>query len=204
MAYTTDLMAAWSSPYWTIPPDGEDWRRFGVYTGGGTNWNPGTIDGRTEGSTSRRRTPRRSSTRRSGRGRIHAPTRSSRSTSTPASSCGGSSRSPGDQWGYSTVQPVLLYDVKIGGKERRVVSVGTKEGTWWMYDAETGAPIHERVKLVNQIEHPPLEAGEPVTVYPSSLGGLNYSPSSYDPTTGYVINNQAETAAVLTMRSNAR
>jgi alcohol dehydrogenase (cytochrome c) len=47
MAYRTDLSAAWSSPYWIIPPDGELWRRFGVYTGGGTNWNPGTIDAQT-------------------------------------------------------------------------------------------------------------------------------------------------------------
>jgi hypothetical protein len=41
-----------------------------------------------------------------------------------------------------------------------------------------------------------------VTVYPSSLGGLNYSPSSYDPSTGFVINNQAETAVTLTAVSD--
>jgi hypothetical protein len=36
-----------------------------------------------------------------------------------------------------------------------------------------------------------------VTVFPSSLGGLNYSPAAYDPTTNYVFNAAAETAAVL-------
>ena len=35
-------------------------------------------------------------------------------------------------------------------------------------------------------------------MYPSSIGGLNYSPSSYDPSTGYVVNNQAETSVNLT------
>ena len=92
---------------------------------------------------------------------------------------------------------MLLYNVKIGGHKERVVSVATKEGTWWMYNAKTGAPIYEHVKLLNQLEHPSLEPGKAVTVYPSSLGGLNYSPSSYDPKTGYVINNQAETSVVL-------
>ena len=97
---------------------------------------------------------------------------------------------------------MLLYTVNIGGHKERVVSVATKEGTWWMYDAKTGAPIHEHVKLLNQLEHPALTPGKPVLVYPSSLGGLNYSPSSFDPTTGYVINNQAETASVLIEKAN--
>ena len=35
----------------------------------------------------------------------------------------------------------------------------------------------------------------PVTIFPSSLGGLNYSPASYDPATNYVFNAAAETAA---------
>ena len=43
-----------------------------------------------------------------------------------------------------------------------------------------------------------------MAVYPSSLGGLNYSPSSFDPTTGYVINSQAETAVVLTAAGQHR
>src|SRR5258708_35636652 len=72
-----------------------------------------------------------------------------------------------------------------------------------MYDAKTGAPIYQHIKLINQLEHPSLKPGHAVTVYPSSLGGLNYSPSSFDPGTGYVINNQAETASVLMEKRNA-
>src|SRR5207237_7449660 len=82
----------------------------------------------------------------------------------------------GDQWGYSTSQPPLVYDVTLAGHKRRVVSVGTKEGVWFMYDARTGAPIYQRVKLLNRVEHPALAPGRPVLVYPSALGGLNYSP----------------------------
>jgi alcohol dehydrogenase (cytochrome c) len=203
MAYTTDLTPAWSSPYWTIPPEGQGWRRGGRYIGGGTNWNPVTIDPATE--------------------TVYATTSNPSPIFNPGVRPGPDPRTDsivaldlrtgrqkwwqqqigGDQWGYSTTQPVLLYNVKMGGQTRRVISVGTKEGVWYMYDARTGAPIYQRVKLLNRIEHAPLEPGRVVTVYPSSLGGLNYSPSSFDPGTGYVINNQAETAAALQQKRNA-
>ena len=56
------------------------------------------------------------------------------------------------------------------------------EGVWFAYDAQTGQPIYQRVKVIDRTEHPPLQPGKPVAVYPSSLGGLNYSPASYDRT----------------------
>jgi PQQ-dependent dehydrogenase (methanol/ethanol family) len=202
MAYTTDLEPAWPSPYWIIPPDGTEWRSYGVYTGGGTNWNPATIDPETN--------------------TVYITTSNPSPIFVPQVRPGPDPRTdslialdlstgqqrwwqqqiPGDQWGYSTSQPSLVYNIKIGGRERRVVSVATKEGTWWMYDARTGAPIFTHVQLLNQLEHPALVPGKPVQVYPSSLGGLNYSPSSFDPTTGYVINSQAETSVILQQKAS--
>ena len=88
-----------------------------------------------------------------------------------------------DQWGYDTSQPPMVYTATIGGKKQRIVSVASKEGLWFAYDAKTGRPIYQRVKVIDQIEHPSLRPGQPVVIYPSSLGGLNYSPASYDPTT---------------------
>jgi hypothetical protein len=70
------------------------------------------------------------------------------------------------------------------------------EGVWFAFDARTGQPFYERVKVIDRVEHPALRPGKPVTVFPSSLGGLNYSPASYDPATNYVFNAAAETAAV--------
>ena len=102
-----------------------------------------------------------------------------------------------NQWAYDTAQPPLVYTGKVGGKTRRVVSVATMEGVWFAYDAATGAPIYQRVKVIDRTEHPPLQPGKPVTVYPSSLGGLNFSPASYDPKTNYIYNAAAETASVL-------
>jgi len=194
----SDLSPAWSTPYWIIPPDGQEWREAGPFVGGGANWNPATIDTQTN--------------------TLYITTSNPSPIFDPSARPGANPRTDSlvalnvftgqqrwwqqqiahDQWGYSTVQPALLYNVKIGGKLERVISVGTKEGTWFMYNAATGAPIYQHVKLVSELEHPALRPGASVTVYPSSLGGLNYSPSSYDPGTGYVINSQAETAVTLT------
>ena len=88
-----------------------------------------------------------------------------------------------DQWNYDVAQPPLVYDAKVGGKTRRVVSVATKEGVWFAFDARSGQPLHERVKVIDRVEHPPLRPGQPVTIFPSALGGVNYSPASYDPAT---------------------
>jgi alcohol dehydrogenase (cytochrome c) len=194
----SDLSPAWSSPYWIIPPDGQEWRKAGVFVGGGANWNPATIDTTTN--------------------TMYITTSNPSPIFDPSARPGPDPRTDslialdvftgqqrwwqqqisGDQWGYSTVQPALLYNLKVHGKVERVVSVGTKEGTWFMYNALTGTPIYQHVQLVSDLEHPSLRPGHAVTVYPSSIGGLNYSPSSYDPSTGYVINNQAETSVTLT------
>ena len=90
-----------------------------------------------------------------------------------------------------------MYDGKVGGKTHHIVSVASMEGVWYAFDAATGKPFYQRVKVIDRVEHPSLQPGQPVTIYPSSIGGLNYSPASYDPTTDYVFNAAAETAAQL-------
>jgi PQQ-dependent dehydrogenase (methanol/ethanol family) len=197
MAYHTDLTPAWSTPYWTVPPWGQDWRSLVSQAGGGTAWNPATIDPST--------------------GLMYITTSHPSPLYFPELRPGSNARTnslialdfatgrqrwwrqqlAADQWGYGTQQPAAVYDVEIDGRDRRVVSVATKEGYWFSYDAATGEPIYERVRVVNQVEHPPLEPGKPVLVFPGSIGGVNYSPGSYDPGTGYVINSQAETSLVL-------
>ena len=74
-----------------------------------------------------------------------------------------------------------MYDGKVGGKTHHIVSVASMEGVWFAFDAATGKPFYQRVKVIDRVEHPSLQPGQPVTIYPSSIGGLNYSPASYDP-----------------------
>ena len=109
-----------------------------------------------------------------------------------------------NQWGYDTSQPPLVYTAKIGGKSKRIVSIATMEGVWFAYDAATGAPIYQRVKVIDNVEHPALNPGKPVAVYPSSLGGLNYSPASFNPQTNYVYNAASETASALQQQTPAQ
>jgi alcohol dehydrogenase (cytochrome c) len=197
MAYTTDLLPAWPNPFWTVPPDRQSWRRASRVVGGGAVWTPVTVDESTN--------------------TVYLGTGSATPLYFPALRPGANPRTDSliavdlstgkmkwwqqliaaNQWAYDVAQPPLVYTAKVGGKSRRLVSVATMEGVWFAYDAKTGQPLHERVKVIDRVEHPPLRPGEPVTVFPSSLGGLNYSPAAYDPSTNYVFNAAAETAVVM-------
>ena len=197
MAYTPDLKPAWPTPFWTVPPDFQSWRRASRIVGGGAVWTPTTVDTTTN--------------------TLYFGTGSATPLYFPGLRPGVNPRTDsliavdlttgkmklfqqliaGNQWAYDVSQPPLVYTGKVAGKTHRVVSVATMEGVWFAFDAKTGQPFHERVKVIDRVEHPPLRPGQPVTVFPSSLGGLNYSPAAYDPKTNYVFNAAAETAAVL-------
>ena len=196
MAYHTDLTPAWPNPFWTIPPAGTGWRRFGTLVGGGVVWTPTSIDpvSNTLYFGTGSATP------------LYFP--SIRPGSNPrADSLVAVDLASGrlkwwqqqmahNERSYDTAQPPMVYTASIGGKQQRIVSVATMEGVWFAYDAATGRPIYQRVKVIDRTEHPTLQPGKEVTVYPSSLGGVNYSPASYDPHTNFVFNGAAETAAV--------
>jgi len=197
MAWTTDLKPAWPTPFWTVPPELQSWRRASRVVGGGAVWTPVTVDTTTN--------------------TVYFGTGSATPLYYPQLRRGPAPRTDGliavdlfsgkmkwwqqlianNQWAYDVAQPPLVYTGKVGGKTHRVVSVATMEGVWFAFDANTGKPFHERVKVIDRVEHPPLRPGQPVTVFPSSLGGLNFSPAAYDPATNYVFNAAAETAVVM-------
>jgi PQQ-dependent dehydrogenase (methanol/ethanol family) len=195
MAWTTDLRPAWPNPVWTIPPEQQSWRSQSRVVGGGAVWTPVTVDPSTN--------------------TVFFGTGSATPLYFPQLRPGTNPRTDslvavdlrtgqvkwwrqliaGNEWSYDVSQPPLVYTGKVGGKVRHVVSVATMEGVWYAFDASTGRPFYQRVKVLDRIEHPALRPGKPVAVFPSSIGGLNYSPASYDPATDYVINAAAETAS---------
>jgi PQQ-dependent dehydrogenase (methanol/ethanol family) len=204
MAYNTpDLTPAWPNPFWTIPPNDTEWRTAARIVGGGVVWTPTTVDTTTD--------------------TLYVGTGAATPPYYPSLRPGPDPRADSiiaidlktgqmkwwqqqlasNQWSYDTSQPPMVYTAKIGGKSTRVVSVATMEGEWFAYNAATGAPIYQRIKVIDNVEHPNLKPGQPVVIYPSSLGGLNYSPASFDPQTGYVYNAAAETASVLVQQSSA-
>lgn len=199
MAYhTRDLSPAWPGPFWTIPPDGTSWRRLSTIAGGGVVWTPVTVDTQTK--------------------TVYFGTGSATPLYYPELRPGSDPRTDSliavdlrtgrmkwwhqqmafNEWAYDTAQPPQVFEGKVGGKRRRVVSVATMEGVWFLYDAATGQPIYQRVKVIDRVEHPKLQPGKPVAIYPSSLGGVNFSPASYDPKTNYILNSAAETAVLAT------
>jgi alcohol dehydrogenase (cytochrome c) len=200
MAYTPDLKPAWPTPFWTIPPDRQSWRRASRIIGGGPVWTPVTIDSKTN--------------------TVFFGTGSGTPVYFPSMRPGNNPRAASliavdlatgklkwwqqliqnDQWEYDVAQPPVVYDGKVGSTNHRIVSVATKEGMWYAFDAVTGKAFHDRVKVLDRVEHPPLKAGQPVVVYPGSIGGLNYSPAAYDPKLNYIYNAAAETAGVLVQK----
>jgi alcohol dehydrogenase (cytochrome c) len=204
MAYHTDLTPAWANPFWIIPPAGTDWRKAARLVGGCTNWTPQTLDTTTN--------------------TLYFGTAAASPAYYPSLRPGSDPRCTSliavdlatgklkwwqqllavNEWAYDASQPPLVYTTTIGGKTRRVVSIATMEGMWFAFDAKSGAPIYQRVKVIDNVEHPSLQPGKPIAVYPSSLGGLNYSPASFDPQTHYVYNAAAETASVLEQQTPAQ
>ncbi|HEY3924968.1 MAG TPA: PQQ-binding-like beta-propeller repeat protein, partial [Acidothermaceae bacterium] len=196
MAYHTNLTPAWANPFWTIPPEQTEWRKASRIVGGGVVWTPTTVDPTTD--------------------TLYIGTGSATPLYYPALRPGSDPRSDSliaidlktgqmkwwqqlisfNEWSYDVAQPPLVYTAKISGKSERVVSVATMEGLWYMFDAKTGRPIYQRVKVIDRTEHPALQPGKPVAVYPSSIGGLNFSPASFDPQTQFIYNAASETAAV--------
>jgi alcohol dehydrogenase (cytochrome c) len=200
MAYKPDLSPAWANPFWTIPPDLHSWRRPSRVVGGGVVWTPTTIDASTNtlyfgtGSPTPLYWPQL------------RPGRNPRTNALIAVDLRTGrlkwwqQQMNRNQWSYDTAQPPLVYNARVGGKRRRVVSVATMEGVWFAYDARTGRPIYSRVRVIDRTEHPPLRPGQPVVVYPSSIGGLNYSPASFHPGRNIIVNAAAETSAILTQQ----
>jgi alcohol dehydrogenase (cytochrome c) len=200
MAWRTDLTPAWANPFWTVPPEQTEWRRRGRLVGGGAVWTPVTVDPTTN--------------------TVYFGTGSATPLYHPSLRPGPAPRTDSliavdlftgrqkwwqqqmshNEWAYDTAQPPLVYTARVGGKRRRIVSVATMEGVWFAYDARTGRAIYQRVKVLDRVEHPSLKPGRAVVIFPSSLGGLNYSPASFDPSRNLIVNAAAETAAVLVQK----
>src|SRR3954470_4437855 len=197
MAYrTSDLRPAWPNPFWTVPPAGTQWRHGSTLAGGGVVWTPTTV------------APASNT--------LYFWTGSATPLYFPQVRPGSNPRADSliavnlvngrmkwwqqqmgfNEWSYDTAQPPLVYTGKVGGHSQHIVSVATMEGYWFAYNAANGRPIYQRVKVIDRVEHPRLQGGKSVAVYPSSLGGINYSPAAYDANTNYIFNGAAETAAL--------
>jgi len=104
--------------------------------------------------------------------------------------------SPGDNWDFTSTQPMILADLKIGGKPRKVILHAPKNGFFFVIDRATGEFISAKNFVdVNwasgydakgrPIETPEARtADRPREIIPSAFGARNWQPMSFNPQTG--------------------
>ena len=106
---------------------------------------------------------------------------------------------PGDTWDYTAVQPMMLADLTIGGRLRKVIMQAPKNGFFYVLDRATGELLSaDQYVEVNWASHVDLKTGRPVEtpgadykdkgtyIRPGPLGGHNWQAMSFSPKTGLV------------------
>ena len=106
---------------------------------------------------------------------------------------------PGDTWDYTAVQPMMLADLTIGGRARKVIMQAPKNGFFYVLDRATGELLAaDKYVDVNWASHVDMTTGRPVEIpgadykdkgtyiRPGPLGGHNWQAMSFSPKTGLV------------------
>ncbi len=106
---------------------------------------------------------------------------------------------PGDNWDYTAVQHIILADLQIGGRLRKVLMQAPKNGFFYVLDRETGKLLSAQAYVsvswasgVNPVTGRPLETGlgdyseSPKLVFPPPAGAHNWQPMAYNPDTRLV------------------
>ena len=103
---------------------------------------------------------------------------------------------PNDNWDFDSVQQLMLLDLNIKGKQRKVITQAAKNGFFYVLDRVTGEFISGApyVKMNwargfdakgRPIVNPEAYYDkEPDLAFPTGGGAHNWSPMSYNPTTG--------------------
>ena len=106
---------------------------------------------------------------------------------------------PGETWDYTATQHIILADIELDGKTRKVLMQAPKNGFFYVIDRTDGTLLSANNYVdITWATHVDMETGRPVEVegaryidsplaiYPSYLGGHNWHPMSYSPDTGLV------------------
>jgi quinohemoprotein ethanol dehydrogenase len=104
---------------------------------------------------------------------------------------------PGDNWDYTATQPMILADIKIEGKPRKVILHAPKNGFFFVIDRTDGKLISVKNfvdvnwakgygKDGRPIETPLARPDGPFDSIPGPYGAHNWHPMSYSPVTGLV------------------
>jgi alcohol dehydrogenase (cytochrome c) len=89
---------------------------------------------------------------------------------------------PHDRWDYDAANPPILADIVVKGRRVPVVAHAGKIGRIYVFDRRTGQLLVRSEPLVPQFNLFVAQQGTPTL--PSSAGGANWMPSTYDPRRG--------------------
>lgn len=118
---------------------------------------------------------------------------------------------PGDMWDYTATQHIILAELPIDGRKRKVLMQAPKNGFFYVLDRTNGKLLSaEKFAPVNWATHVDLATGRPVVdeevanylkgpkvISPAFIGAHNWHPMSFNPATGLVYIPMQETAGML-------
>ena len=125
---------------------------------------------------------------------------------------------PGDMWDYDADANVVMADLTIGGKPRKVLLHAPKDGFFYVLDRATGellsadafAPMNwakgiDMATGIPQIDYNAVDwTTGPKIVSPSAFGAHNWQPMSFNPKTGLVYIPEQESAGLLAPDNDAK
>ncbi len=106
---------------------------------------------------------------------------------------------PGDSWDYTATQHMILADLEIEGKERKVLMQAPKNGFFYVLDRTNGELISAKpyvytnwAKEIDKVTGRPIESdfarypNMNAQISPGAAGGHNWQPMAFNPETGLV------------------
>jgi len=106
---------------------------------------------------------------------------------------------PADNWDYTATQHIILADLEIGGKTRKVLMQAPKNGFFYVLDRVSGELLSaDKYIPATWASHVDLKTGRPVEtvdadysketklIIPAAFGGHNWHPMAFNPKTGLV------------------
>ena len=103
---------------------------------------------------------------------------------------------PWELWDYTASMNMILADLEIGGRTRKVIMQAPKNGYYYVLDRETGEFLSARPFVftnwatgIDSTGRPMLNPAaryekEPAIVFPTEAGGHNWQPMAFNPRTG--------------------
>ncbi len=113
---------------------------------------------------------------------------------------------PGDSWDFTATQHIILAELEIKGKKRKVLMQAPKNGFFYVIDRETGELLSaDKFTYVTWADSVDMKTGKPVEtkwarydkanvdLAPNYDGGHNWHPMSFNPALGLVYIPSRET-----------